>query len=155
MTQIPLQLLALQEDGIHLIMAVSLFDQTHHMVLDTGASKTVFDKATIEALATITLEKTETLSSGLGTNEMESYKISIPEFQIGELICRNYQAAVLDLSAIHFAYQQMGLPQVIGVLGGDILYQYGGIIDYKKLQLTLNQRKRENRRTGTIMKMGV
>jgi hypothetical protein len=43
-----------------------------------------------------------------------------------------------DLSAIKFAYEKLNLPPVIGVIGGDILMDYKGIINYKNLTLTLS-----------------
>ncbi|MNL62848.1 hypothetical protein D3C87_1869130 [compost metagenome] len=54
---------------------------------------------------------------------------------------KNYRAAVLDLSSINYAYEQMNLQPVIGVIGGDILGRYGAVIDYKKKTLKLLKRK--------------
>ena len=67
--------------------------------------------------------------------------LTLPSLQMGEWSVKNFTVAVLDLSSINYAYGQIGLDPVIGVLGGDILKAYGGIIDYKKNILQLNQRK--------------
>ncbi|UZJ63060.1 hypothetical protein OKW96_11005 [Sphingobacterium sp. KU25419] len=58
-----------------------------------------------------------------------------------EWTIKNYRAAVLDLSSINYAYEQMNLQPVIGVIGGDILGRYGAVIDYKKKTLKLLKRK--------------
>ena len=50
MSIIPLQLLQLQEQGTHILVEVMLFETVHLMVLDTGASKTVFDKNQLEQI---------------------------------------------------------------------------------------------------------
>jgi hypothetical protein len=63
-----------------------------------------------------------------------------PQLQIGELTIENYEAPVFDLSAIKFAYEKLNLPPVIGVLGGDILMDYKGVINYQTLSLTLSKR---------------
>ncbi|MDB5141825.1 MAG: clan aspartic protease, partial [Mucilaginibacter sp.] len=42
------------------------------------------------------------------------------------------EVAVLDLSSINIAYRQLNHPEVLGVLGGDILMKYKAVIDYGK-----------------------
>ncbi|MGN5953061.1 retropepsin-like aspartic protease [Sphingobacterium lactis] len=143
MHKIPFERINLQADGYHIITEVTLFDKTFKLVIDTGASKTVLDKTTLleSGIAEDTFENTDILSTGLGTNSMESFMLTIPEIRLHDWQIKNFTVAVLDLSSINFAYNQIGLEPVIGVLGGDILQQYGAIIDYKKQTLTLNQRK--------------
>lgn len=143
MHKIPFERIKLQADGYHIITEVTLFDKTFKLVIDTGASKTVLDKTTLleSGIAEDNFENTDILSTGLGTNTMESFMLTIPEIKLHDWRINNFTVAVLDLSSINFAYNQIGLEPVIGVLGGDILQQYGAIIDYKKQTLTLNQRK--------------
>jgi len=137
-TRVPLELVNLHEDGFHLLVEVVVFGRSFNVVLDTGASKTVFDKAVIqEHMKDTDLMSSELLSTGLGTNSMESHTIILPVLKIGKLKLKNFKAAVLDLSTISHAYSSLNLPPVIGVLGGDILMHYKAIINYKKLHLKL------------------
>lgn len=139
MTEIPLILLNLQNEGFHLLVDIIVFGKSFRAVLDTGASKTVFDKTTVENhIDPDLLKLSDQLSTGLGTNTMESYTLSIPDFQIGELHLENYEVAALDLSTINIAYQQLEMEPVLGVVGGDLLHEYGAIIDYKKNVLRLD-----------------
>lgn len=139
MTRIPLILLNLQNDGFHLLVEVTVFNQSFKAVLDTGASKTVFDKNSVEKhIDSVHIKLSDQLSTGLGTNTMESYTLTVPDFQIGDLHLKNYEAAVLDLSTINIAYQQLDMDPVLGVIGGDILQEYGACIDYTSHTLTLN-----------------
>jgi len=142
MHKIPLEILPLQEEGCHLLAEARLFGQPFRLVLDTGASKTVLDKATLlrSGIPEDSFRTTDILSTGLGTNSMQSFVLEIPEVGIGGWCVRNFSAAVLDLSSINHAYAQMGIAPVIGVLGGDILRRYGARIDYQKLLLTLRSR---------------
>jgi hypothetical protein len=138
-TIVPLELLSLDDNGFHLLVEVFVFGQTFHVVLDTGASKTVFDKATVENhVHSDNLLISDKLSTGLGTNTMKSHTISLPLLRIGKLKLKNFEVAVLDLSAISHAYAALNLPPVIGVLGGDILQSHNAIINYKKLHLKLS-----------------
>jgi len=56
---------------------------------------------------------------------------------IGELKIEQFEVAVLDLSTINMAYSQLNHPEVLGVLGGDILVKYKAVIDYGNQSLTL------------------
>ncbi|WP_312790618.1 retropepsin-like aspartic protease [Sphingobacterium sp.] len=143
MTTVPFQLLDLQGQGTHILVEVEVYNRTFRMVVDTGASKTVFDKTQLDHLLAdqLLLEPSETLSTGLGTNSMESFNMEIPSLAIGEWKIKKLKTAVLDLSSINYAYQQMDLEPVIGVLGGDIFSNYGAVIDYAKKTLKLRNRK--------------
>lgn len=138
-TKLPLELLDLQDNGFHLLVEVFVFGQKFYAVLDTGASKTVFDKTIVENyVQTGDLLISDKLSTGLGTNTMESHTFHLPLLKIGKLKLKNFEVAVLDLSAISYAYQSLNLPPVIGVLGGDILQGHNAVINYKKLYLKLS-----------------
>ncbi|GAA4336833.1 hypothetical protein GCM10023149_45940 [Mucilaginibacter gynuensis] len=140
---IPLQIIDLHDDGFHPLLDVTLFGKPFKLVLDTGASKTAFDKTMLSAASEEALiSSTDKLSTGLGTNTMESFTAIISNLTIGEVNIAQFEVAVLDLSTINIAYEQMNHPQVLGVLGGDILMKYKAVIDYRKQVLILNARKR-------------
>lgn len=148
MVNIPIRLLNLNDSGFHLLVEVVVFNRPFVAVLDTGASHTVFDKETVEQYLSedIQLLDTDLKSTGLGTNTMQSFSLTVPDLQVGaeadqSLHLKNYGVAVLDLSSINYAYRQLDLQPVIGVIGGDILTAYGGIINYRKLKLSLRERK--------------
>jgi predicted aspartyl protease len=139
MIEIPLQIIDLQDDGFHPLVEVVVFGKPHTVVLDTGASRTVFDKSILlEANNEIALTDTDKLSTGLGTNSMSSSKLVLHDLHIGSLHIPNFEVAVLDLSHINNAYSQLNLPLILGVLGGDVLMQYKAVIDYGKSTLLLN-----------------
>ena len=137
--KVPLHLINLQNDGFHLLVEVVVFGHPFNVVLDTGASKTVLDKTSVENhIDAKDLLSSDKLSTGLGTNTMESFILHLPALHIGKLKIENFEAAVLDLSSISLAYESLQLPPVIGVLGGDILQQYKAVVDYDKLLLKLS-----------------
>lgn len=141
MQKIPLEILNLQGDGYHILVEVRLLGKSFKMVLDTGASKTVLDKQMLleNGITEADLQHTDVVSTGLGTNSMQSFTLTLPEFSIASWSTKQFTAAVLDLSAINYAYEQMNFPVVMGVLGGDILYTYGAKIDYRTLLLSLRK----------------
>lgn len=135
---VPLELINLHDDGFHLLVKIVVFGKKFNAVLDTGASKTVLDKSTVEKyITTEELLQSEKLSTGLGTSTMESHTVILPYLKIGKLKLENFEVAVLDLSTISVAYETLNLPPVLGVLGGDILYSHSAVINYEKLVLKL------------------
>lgn len=140
MANVPLTLLNLQDDGFHLLVEVIIFNKVFTAVLDTGASKTVFDKSIIEQYANHEhIMLSEHLSTGLGTNTMESYTLIIPDFKLGDIYLKNYEVALLDLTTINIAYEQLEQSPVVGVIGGDLLWKYNAVIDYGNTLLTLKE----------------
>ena len=79
----------------------------------------------------------ERLSTGLGTNTMQSATAIINNVWIGELLIDEIEVAVLDLSTINIAYRELGHPEVLGVIGSDILVKYKAVIDFGKKVLVL------------------
>ena len=137
---IPLQIIDLHDDGFHPLVEVILFKKAFIVVLDTGASKTAFDQTMLAAANEATsILASDRLSTGLGTNTMESFTATIKGMKIGRVKIDKFDVAVLDLSTINIAYRQMGHPEVLGVLGGDILMKYKAVIDYGKQVLKLKR----------------
>ncbi len=136
--RIALKRIDLEADGCHLMLTARWHKVKLRLVLDTGASKTVFDKATIIALfPELELLQSEQQSAGLGTSAMESHLFDLTGLQLGSCQIAGLQAAALDLSHILKSYSEMGELPIQGILGGDILYKYGAKIDYRKLTLLL------------------
>lgn len=139
MLKAPLEILNLHDDGFHLLVEVIVFNTVFKAVVDTGASRTVFDKTTVETyIDQATLQASDKLSTGLGTNSMESHTLIIPELVIAELIIVNFEIAVLDLSMINTAYESLNIGPIIGVIGGDILMKYKATVSYSLKKLSFN-----------------
>ncbi|MES2267361.1 MAG: aspartyl protease family protein [Bacteroidota bacterium] len=135
---VPLNIIDLHGDGFHPLLDIIIFGKPFKVVLDTGASRTAFDRdLLIEANEQAAIVASERLSTGLGTNTMESATAVIENIWIGDLLIPELEVAVLNLSTINIAYQEMGHPEVLGVLGSDILMKYKAVIDFGKKRLLL------------------
>ncbi len=137
-TILPIQLLFIEEDGFHLMIQAVINTKKAQLLIDTGASKTVFDKERFKKFVDEKeFELNEKLSTGLGTNSMETHTSVIRKIQLGELTLKKYNTILLDLSHVNESYGKLGLPEIEGVLGSDLLVQYNAVIDYKKRELRL------------------
>lgn len=141
-TVIPFKVLNIDGEGFHLILKMYINKKLAKVVLDTGASKTVLDSTRIQSFVNHSnFETNDKLSTGLGTNTMQSHSTALDKIKIGDLVIVNYTAILLDLSHVNNSYHQIGLPQVDGVLGSDILVKYKAVIDYEKKVLKLKYKK--------------
>lgn len=135
---VPLQMIDLHGDGFHPLLEIVVFGKPFKVVLDTGASRTAFDhELLLQADEAAPIIASERMSTGLGTNSMQSATAVIPNIWIGELLIPEIEVAVLDLSTINIAYRELGHPEVLGVIGSDILVKYKAVINYGKKVLVL------------------
>ncbi len=141
---IPLEVTAIEEDGFHLMVEVSVNGIPARMLVDTGASRSVFDNDRIGRFfdEEPELVENEQKSTGLGTSDMESQALYLDELKIGELVIRKYPAVVLDMSHVNHSYAALDMEPIDGVIGSDILMKYGASIDYGKSMLKINKRKK-------------
>lgn len=141
-TSISFKTLNIDNEGFHLILKIYINNKVAKVVLDTGASKTVFDNHRVRKyLNHSDFESNDKLSTGLGTNSMQSHTTSIKKLKIGDLEITNYKTVLLDLSHVNHSYEQIGFDPIDGVLGSDILVEYKAIIDYEKKVLKLKHNK--------------
>ncbi|HKR06277.1 MAG TPA: retropepsin-like aspartic protease [Bacteroidia bacterium] len=135
---IPLKILKIENDGLHLLMKVTINNKIAKLIVDTGASRTVLDKNRIHRFVKESnFEKHEALSTGLGTSGMESHIVELKKLKIGNWKFENITWVMLDMSHVNNSYSQIGLKEIDGVLGGDILMKYNAVIDYEKKQMIL------------------
>jgi hypothetical protein len=136
---VPLRLINLLDDGFHLLVEIVVFGQVHLAVVDTGASRTVFDQSIIDAhAASVILHEDPHEQHHEATTLFSTSKTvlaTFPLLKIGALKLKDYTTVGLDLQSVNATYQQLGHPVIAAILGGDILMQYQAIIDYKKLTL--------------------
>jgi hypothetical protein len=133
---VPLILINLQDDGFHLLVEIVVFGQNLFAVLDTGASRSVFDKGLMEKhINELTINNDTQAATIFSTST--TLQGNIPKLKIGQLTLKNYAAVGLDLQGVSDTYLLLGHPPVSGIIGGDILMEFNAKIDYKKRLLKL------------------
>ena len=133
---VPLILINLQDDGFHLLVEIVVFGEKLFAVLDTGASRSVFDKALMEKHVKELTISDETQAATIFSTSTTLQGI-IPKLKIGRLVLKNYPAVGLDLQSVSDTYLQLGHPPVAGIIGGDVLMEFNAKIDYKSRVLRL------------------
>lgn len=128
---VPLTLINLQDDGFHLLVEIVVFGEKLYAVVDTGASRSVFDKGLMEKHVRELSESDEAQAATIFSTATTLQGI-IPKLKIGGLILKHYHAVALDLQSVTDTYLQLGHPSIAGIIGGDILMEFNAKIDYKK-----------------------
>jgi len=136
--EVPLQLLDIEGDGFHIMVKGLIHGKEAHFLVDTGASRSVFDPKTISSfIENIEFEKKEGLTAGVGSSDLEAATFIIDTLSIGNMECHDYEAVALDLENIHEMYGKLDLPRIDGIIGGDLLKRYKAVINYKSKKLRL------------------
>lgn len=141
-TNIPIDLFEIEDGGFHLFVDAKINGEDVKLLVDTGASKTIFDKSRIIKLLKLDKENPDFnisphLSAGLGTNTMESHLVTLDHFLLGDLEIDSFETVVLDINHMNMSYEMLGHPGIEGVLGSDLLNAYSAVIYYKKKMLKM------------------
>ncbi len=140
-TIIPIDILQIEDDGSHLLLKAKVNGKVARLLIDTGASRSVFDEERIRQYVS---EKYfvphNKLSTGLGTNSMQTSTVILKTLKLGDLIIENFNAVLLDLKHVNVSYDTLGYSAIDGVLGNDVLMKFKAVINYKKLTLSLRMK---------------
>lgn len=142
--QIPIRLLDIEGEGFHVLIKGKINGMEANFLVDTGASRSVFDPNVIgRYIDNPTFEKKTGITAGVGGNDLESSTFTINSLAFGDIEIHNYEAVALDLENIHETYQKLRLPSIDGIIGGDLLYRFKATINYRlrKIRFTKPQSK--------------
>lgn len=136
--EIPFQLLDIEGDGFHIMIQGRINGKEANFLIDTGASRSVFDFATMSKfIDDPQFQKKEGITAGVGSSDLESSTFDIESIALGNLEIKHYQAVALDLENIHETYEKINLPKIHGIIGGDILVKHKAIINYRLMKIKI------------------
>ncbi len=135
--KIPIQIVEIDEDNFHL-MIVSEFEDgmKSNWIIDTGASKTVFDSAKSEYF-TKKEGQEDILSAGITEHPLKSGLAVLNPVFFRKYKIEKMKVALLDMAHINELYQKKVQLEISGLLGSDFLLKYKAEISYKKELLML------------------
>lgn len=138
--KIRIEIREIERRNYHLFINLKVNDKPCRLLIDTGASKTVFDSERV--LQFVKAEKiisNEIKSVGLGVTEMDTKLAKIKKIQTGKFRIGKMEVAVLPIAHVNTTYDQLQLPHIDGVLGSDFLMKYKAVIDYHRSVLKLTK----------------
>jgi clan AA aspartic protease (TIGR02281 family) len=114
------------------------------LLIDTGASATIVDKESAERLE-LTTAPTSGSARGYaecGLSETAVYSTSLDELALETVRLLGVDAKVLDLSSVNGQLEGAGADRIDGILGADLLEEYGAIIEYAERKLYIRDSAR-------------
>jgi len=137
-TVIPIDIVALgDENSYHLFISGVINDRPCNLLIDTGASHTIFDVMQIPEIPKDKISGHEIQSAGIQAGELKCNLGLIKKFELGDLMREDWTVVLIDLTHVNNVYRKYTDKQVAGLIGSDFLLKYAAIIDYKKMELVL------------------
>lgn len=120
----------------HFELAAEVNGHPARLVLDTGASHTVFATPSAERFGLHTTPSAER-ARGVGSSDHATARTTVSELQFGAARLREVEARTFDLGHVNRALEARGATPVDGVIGGDLLRSAEAVIDYARATLYL------------------
>lgn len=142
-TVVPIDIVTLGEDNsFHLFVSGRINGQEYDLLIDTGASHTIFDATLIPEVPVSEIEGNEIQSAGIHAGELKSSIGHIKKFRLGDLKRVNWTVVLIDLTHVNDLYKRFTDKRVAGLIGSDFLLKHKAMIDYKKKTLLLRNIKK-------------
>ena len=140
--KIKLEVCELEKKNYHLFIAIKIGDKNARLLIDTGASKTVFDsERVLQFVAAKKIKVHDSKSVGLGVTEMETHAVKLKNITFGKFLVDKFEVAILPIGHVNETYEMIDLPPIDGVLGSDFFMKYKACICYDDAVLKLNSSK--------------
>lgn len=120
----------------HLSLSAKVNGIPATFILDTGAGGTVLETKQAQKFGLISAN-TNNKAAGAGGGDMELQATSIKSFVLDSYRLVDFTVYLMDLEHVNGALRQLGISEVDGVIGADILSQGKAIIDYSNMLLYL------------------
>ena len=141
-TILPIDIVTLGEDNsFHLFVSCSIDGDKYDMLIDTGASHTIFDATLIPEMPAEETAGHNIQSAGIHAGELKTGFGIIKKFKISNLKRSKWVVVLIDLTHVNELYKKFTDKRVAGLIGSDFLLEHKAIIDYKKKKLVLRKIK--------------
>ncbi|MES2558721.1 MAG: retropepsin-like aspartic protease [Bacteroidota bacterium] len=135
---IPLDIIELEPQNYHIFINIEIEGNTCRMLVDTGASKTVFDAdRVLRFVKADKIKPNESKSVGLGVADMETKVVTLRNIAMKKFTSKKMEVAILPLQHVNTTYELLNIPLIDGVLGSDFMVKYNAVINIGKSYLKL------------------
>jgi hypothetical protein len=135
----------LREKSHHISITATLAGRPARFLVDTGAGGTVID-ADAMARYRLTLSGASRRGGGVGTSSMRVQYIAKHDLSVGELDLSAIKLLAMDLGHVNGGLALAKVAPIVGVLGADVLWAHGAMLDYAKGVMLLATRSSGRRK---------
>lgn len=136
MQEISLEIVELESMTYHPLVKAEFEGLGEHWwVIDSGASKSVFDVSLIGYY--IADDNDSVMATGLGKEVVETNSGTIAELIIGDFNFGSLKVALVDFNHINNEYAKFSDKKIVGLIGCDFLFSRKAILDFDQQKLKL------------------
>lgn len=129
--KIRLTLLDIEGGGTHLAVKCKINGIKSVLLIDTGASNSVFDRGSEVFLDTEMLSTDDNgMGSGFNSELPQLVRGKIESIKLGRLNLKNVNGFFTQMDHINDLYSRLKLPRITGILGSDVLLEHNAVIDF-------------------------
>lgn len=138
-TRIPINFVELDDLGIHLVIKAKIGKKYINLIIDTGASKTVFDETLLSNYCKLIDDDNVIESKGINSEILKTQKATINNITFGRIKFNDFETILIDLSNINEIYSEFSDLTIFGLLGGDFLIKHNAVINYYNKTITISE----------------
>ncbi len=139
---LPLEIVELDSLSYHIVVKGEMNNLPCNLIIDTGASRTVFDRSYFENEVVVLDVKTDDLrTAGILADHIETVRASAATFSLDGFTLDDFHIIMIDLTSINSLYQSVTGISIHGLLGSDFLLRYEAVINFKEKTMRLRKEK--------------
>jgi hypothetical protein len=132
----------LNDGGYQFFLEGSIGRKKTHFLVDTGASRTVFDEHCLQKrFPEFSFHPGEVVTVGFQDQLAKSREVAISGLKLGKLSVSVFNAIAVDLSYVNKTYAKFGLKKIDGIIGSELLVRLQSKIDFKRFTISLTSEK--------------
>jgi hypothetical protein len=120
----------------HLILYATINKVKGRFILDTGSSRSIIDRKHKKKFR-LNTKTTKKIAKTAGGSQLKMMISSENTLGFNNLIINNFNVSLVNLNHINYSFKKMGIIEVDGIIGSDLLKSRKCIIDYASLTLYL------------------
>lgn len=133
-----ISIIELDNSSFHIYTEAFVNGLKVNMLIDTGASMTVFDSNFFKEHFPFPEEKYEkVMSAGITANKLNAVKSFAESFRIGKVEIKNLPVILIDMKKINKIYRKVSSKVIHGLIGSDFLFSMNAVIDFSQSLLIL------------------
>jgi hypothetical protein len=140
--KVSIKIFDLQGEGIHAFAPAFISGMPINLLIDTGASKTIFDMRFVQQkLDYLHIQAHNEAWHSINNSGQMVAAVTLPDIYFNTVPIAAPRVNLLDLDYINTLYKGLNIPPIQGIMGSDWLYHFRAVLDYStgKLKMKVPQ----------------
>ena len=138
---LPIFLLELSPLAYHIIVEIKVGRKNARMLIDTGASQTLFGEnfSTTNKFQYEEMDN-DNVALGIGLGSLNPKLGKTPNLKIGQISIKNMYCIILPIEHVNSTYKNIGIKPIDGIVGMDLLKTLNAKINLEEMTLSFSSK---------------